>query len=252
MIEQSQQPDEPTSFGDEAAEMVPETEVEETPQAGGDAGRAGGPSVDDLPVDQRLEFYAWALGEMKSAETALQQEAAEHAERADRLDGEVEQLSARVDELSAQEELLAGRVEGLTGQVEGLTDDLQRNQAEFLNYKRRVERDRQRLREDAKFDALSPIIEVLDTIDRAREHGELEGGFKAVAEQLESAVAASGLVRFGDPGDEFDPNLHDALSHVGTDPDISVTTVKLVAKSGYLIGDRVVRAAQVLVADPAS
>ncbi|MCL8023963.1 nucleotide exchange factor GrpE [Nocardioides bruguierae] len=131
------------------------------------------------------------------------------------------------------------------------TADLQRLQAEFVNYKRRVERDREQLRENATYQALAPIVEVLDTIDRARDHEPLEGGFKAVAEQLERTVASSGLVRFGEPGDAFDPNLHEALSHVGTDPEVSVTTCKVIAKAGYRIGDRVVRAAQVLVVDPA-
>ena len=72
------------------------------------------------------------------------------------------------------------------------TADLQRLQAEFVNYKRRVERDRELIRENATYAALAPIIEVLDTIDRAREHGALEGGFKAVADQLERTVAGSG------------------------------------------------------------
>ena len=131
------------------------------------------------------------------------------------------------------------------------TADLQRLQAEFLNYKRRVERDRELLKENATFSALSPITEVLDTIDRAREHGELEDGLRAVAEQLEGVVARQGLVRYGAPGDAFDPNLHDALSHVGEDPEVEVTTCKVIVKSGYRIGERVVRAAQVLVVDPA-
>ena len=131
------------------------------------------------------------------------------------------------------------------------TGDLQRLQAEFLNYKRRVERDRELIKENATFAALSPIIEVLDTIDRAREHEPLEGGFKAVAEQLERTVSALGLIRFGDPGDAFDPGLHEALSHIGQDPDVEVTTCKVIAKSGYRIGERVVRAAQVLVVEPA-
>lgn len=130
------------------------------------------------------------------------------------------------------------------------TADLQRLQAEFLNYKRRVDRDRELVKENATYAALTPIIEVLDTIDRAREHEPLAGGFKAVAEQLERTVAAVGLVRFGDPGDPFDPALHEALSHVGTDPEVQVTTCKVVAKAGYRIGERVVRAAQVLVVDP--
>ena len=92
----------------------------------------------------------------------------------------------------------------------------------------------------------------LDTIDRAREHGEVDGGFKSVADQLERIVAGLGLTKFGAPGDAFDPTVHEALSHIGEDPDVEVTTAKVVAKSGYKIGDRVVRAAQVLVVDPAT
>ncbi len=132
-----------------------------------------------------------------------------------------------------------------------LTSDLQRLQAEFLNYKRRVDRDRDLIRENATYAALAPITEVLDTIDRAREHGPLEPGLKAVADQLERAVTGLGLRKFGAPGDPFDPTLHEALSHIGEDPDVAVTTCKVVAKAGYRLGDRVVRAAQVLVVDPA-
>ena len=132
-----------------------------------------------------------------------------------------------------------------------LTTDLQRLQAEYLNYKRRVERDRELVRENATYAALAPIVDVLDTIDRAREHGDVDGGFKAVADQLERVVTNVGLTRFGAVGDAFDPSLHEALSHIGADPEVSVTTCKVIAKAGYRIGDRVVRAAQVLVVDPA-
>ncbi|MGA8248870.1 MAG: nucleotide exchange factor GrpE [Nocardioides sp.] len=132
------------------------------------------------------------------------------------------------------------------------TADLQRLQAEYLNYKRRVDRDRDRVRENATYTALSPIVDVLDTIDRAREHGDLDEGLQAVADQLERVVTQAGLVKYGDPGDAFDPQLHEALSHIGEDPDVEVTTCKIVAKAGYRLGDRVVRAAQVLVVDPAS
>ncbi|WP_307861866.1 nucleotide exchange factor GrpE [Nocardioides sp. SYSU D00065] len=145
-----------------------------------------------------------------------------------------------------QDELFA-----LRGRVADLTDDLQRVQAEYANYRKRVDRDRQLVAETAAYKALTPVVEVLDTIDRAREHGELEGGFKAVADQLERVVTTAGLVRFGEPGDAFDPNLHEALSHLGGDAEVEVTTVKHVAKAGYRFGDRVVRAAQVLVVDPA-
>jgi molecular chaperone GrpE len=134
--------------------------------------------------------------------------------------------------------------------VDELTADLQRLQAEFMNYKRRVDRDRELIRENATYTALAPIIEVLDTIDRAREHAPLEGGFKAVADQLERTVGAVGLTKFGSVGDAFDPTVHEALSHIGEDPEVAVTTCKVIAKAGYRIGDRVVRAAQVLVVDP--
>ena len=132
------------------------------------------------------------------------------------------------------------------------TLDLQRLQAEYLNYKRRVDRDRELVRENATYAALAPIVDVLDTIDRAREHGELDPGFQAVADQLERVVAQAGLVKFGEAGDAFDPQIHEALSHIGEDPDVEVTTAKVVAKAGYRFGDRVVRAAQVLVVDPAA
>lgn len=156
--------------------------------------------------------------------------------------GDVDQDDA---DQAAEDELAIARMEAAERLV-----DLQRLQAEFVNYKRRVERDRDLLKENATYAALAPIVEVLDTIDRAREHEPLDGGFKAVAEQLERTVAGSGLVKYGTPGAPFDPTVHEALSHLGEDPEVTVTTCKVVAKSGYKIGERVVRAAQVLVVDP--
>jgi len=114
---------------------------------------------------------------------------------------------AEVDPVAEAQQALAER-----------TADLQRLQAEYLNYKRRVDRDRELVRENATYAALAPIVDVLDTIDRAREHGELEPGFQTVAEQLERVVAQAGLVKFGAPGDAFDPQFHEALSHIGEDP----------------------------------
>ena len=149
-------------------------------------------------------------------------------------------------EQAASDELTLTRIE-----LAERTADLQRLQAEFLNYKRRIDRDRELIVENARYQVLVPIVEVLDTIDRAREHGDLDEGFRAVADQLERVVAGLGLAKFGEPGEPFDPNLHEALSHIGEDPEVEVTTCKVVAKAGYRIGDRVVRAAQVLVVDPA-
>ena len=138
----------------------------------------------------------------------------------------------------------------LANQLAERTADLQRLQAEYVNYKRRVERDRELAAQNATYQALGPIIEVLDNIDRARKHGPLDEGFRGVAEQLERVVAALGLTRFGAPGDAFDPTIHRRL-HIGEDPEVEVTTCKVIAKAGYRIGDRVVRVAQVLVVDPA-
>jgi molecular chaperone GrpE len=129
------------------------------------------------------------------------------------------------------------------------TADLQRLQAEYVNYKRRVDRDRDLVRQNATYGALSSLLPVLDDIDRAREHGELEGGFKAVADSLERIVSGLGLTKFGAPGEPFDPNVHEALAH-GHSPDVTETVVEHLAQAGYRIGDRVVRAAKVTVLDP--
>lgn len=133
--------------------------------------------------------------------------------------------------------------------VAALTDDLQRLQAEYVNYKRRVDRDRELVKQNATFSVLSAMLPVLDDLDRAREHGELEGGFKAVADSLERIVAAHGLVKFGKPGDEFDPRFHEALMHAHS-KDVTTTTCRDVVSAGYMIGERVVRPARVTVVDP--
>ncbi len=114
--------------------------------------------------------------------------------------GEVEGDVVDDADLAASDELILAQ----TALAER-TLDLQRIQAEFVNYKRRVERDRDLVKQNATFGVLGSLLPILDDIDRAREHGELEGGFKAVAESLERTVAALGLTKFGAQGDEFDP-----------------------------------------------
>ena len=145
-------------------------------------------------------------------------------------------------------DLVADLAEAQT-RVAALTEDLQRLQAEYVNYKRRVDRDRELVKENATFSVLVGMLPVLDDLDRAREHGELEGGFKAVADSLERMVAAHGLIKFGAPGDEFDPRLHEALMHAHS-PDVTTTTCQNIVSAGYRIGDRVVRPARVTVVDP--
>ena len=133
--------------------------------------------------------------------------------------------------------------------IKELTADLQRLQAEYVNYKRRVDRDRDLVLQNAKFTILSALLPVLDDVDRAREHEELSGGFKAIAESLERIVAGEGLHKFGASGDPFDPRIHEALMH-SLSPDVTTTTCDKVVQAGYEIGGRVVRPAMVTVVDP--
>ena len=141
-------------------------------------------------------------------------------------------------------------VDELTKQVAERTADLQRLQAEYTNYRRRVERDREVIRDTAVANVLTNLLPVLDDIGRARDHGELEGGFKSVGEALEATVEKLGLERFGTAGDPFDPTVHEALTHT-TSPEVTETTAVEVFQPGYRIGDRIVRPARVAVADPA-
>ncbi|MFC9114930.1 MULTISPECIES: nucleotide exchange factor GrpE [Streptomyces] len=129
------------------------------------------------------------------------------------------------------------------------TADLQRLQAEFQNYRRRVERDRVAVKEVAVANLLSELLPVLDDIGRAREHGELLGGFKSVAESLETTVAKLGLQQFGKEGEPFDPTIHEALMHSYA-PDVTETTCVAILQPGYRIGERTIRPARVAVAEP--
>jgi molecular chaperone GrpE len=137
----------------------------------------------------------------------------------------------------------------MAARIGELTTDLQRLQAEYVNYKRRVDRDRELVLQNAKFTILSALLPVLDDVDRAREHGELNGGFKAVAESLERIAAGEGLHKFGTSGDPFDPRLHEALMH-SLSPEVTTTTCDKIVQAGYEIGGRVVRPAMVTVVDP--
>jgi molecular chaperone GrpE len=134
-------------------------------------------------------------------------------------------------------------------QLKERTADLQRLQAEYANYRKRVERDRAAVREQALANVLGEILPVLDDIGRAREHGELSGGFKSVADSLESVVGKLGLTSFGEKGDAFDPVVHEALMH-SYSTDVEVPTCVQILQPGYKIGDRILRPARVAVAEP--
>jgi molecular chaperone GrpE len=151
----------------------------------------------------------------------------------------------------------AGELEAARALADERLADLQRLQAEYVNYRRRVERDRDVARENAVAGVLEALLPVLDDVHLARQHGDLESGpFAAIADKLESVLARFGLTRFGDPGEPFDPTVHEALMHTEAElaEGTTETTVVQVLQPGYRqstgSGEKVLRAARVAVADP--
>ena len=129
------------------------------------------------------------------------------------------------------------------------TSDLQRLQAEYVNYKRRVDRDRDLARKVTIEGVLRDFLSVLDDVRSAREHDELSGGFKAVAEEIERVTSKYGLETFGEAGDPFNPHIHEALLHAHAEGIEGPTCVEIL-QPGYRIGDRILRPARVAVAEP--
>lgn len=144
---------------------------------------------------------------------------------------------------------LGAELEALRSELDERLRDLQRVTAEYANYRKRVERDRSAVVEQATGLVISALLPVLDDLDRAREHGDLVGPLSVMAEQLNAAMAKFGLTGFGDVGDSFDPTRHEAVAHQ-TSADVTEPTCVGVMRRGYLLGDRLLRAALVAVADP--
>ena len=134
--------------------------------------------------------------------------------------------------------------------VATLTADLQRLLAEYANYRKRVERDRAVAHESAVGAVLTELLALLDDVDRAEQHGELSGGFKAVADQLNSITSRIGLEKYGTAGEAFDPQIHEALMH-DESADVAVATASKILQPGYKYKERILRPARVAVTDPA-
>jgi len=133
------------------------------------------------------------------------------------------------------------------GKLAELTADLQRVQADFANYRKRALRDQQAAADRAKAAVVNQLLGVLDDLDRARKHGDLESGpLKAVADKLEGALTGLGLTAFGEEGEDFDPVLHEAVQHEG---DGSRPVIGTVMRQGYKLGDQILRHAMVGVVD---
>ena len=159
--------------------------------------------------------------------------------------GSEEELAAAVDEA------LSDVVADVENQdpVAVLTNDLQRLQADFANYRKRVDRERLTAHEISTAAVLADLLPILDDFDRASVHNELTGGFKAVADRFTAVTDKLGLQRFGAEGDAFDPNIHEAIAHE-TSADVTETTVTKVLQPGYRFKERPIRVAMVVVTDP--
>jgi molecular chaperone GrpE len=143
----------------------------------------------------------------------------------------------------------SAEVADLRTQLAERTADLQRLQAEYANYRKRVDRDRAAVREYAVSSVLTELLPTLDAIGQARDHGELSGGFKSVADQIQAAMVKLGLSTYGQKGDAFDPKIHEALTHTYS-PDVTEDTCVEIFQPGYKVGERILRPARVAVAEP--
>lgn len=133
--------------------------------------------------------------------------------------------------------------------VASLTEDLQRLQAEYQNYRKRVERDRALASEIAVSGVLTEMLSILDDLDRASDHGELSGGFKAISDQVIAVTKKFGLEKFGEAPSSFDPTIHEALMHENSS-EVTETTVTKILQPGYKYKERILRPARVVVTDP--
>ena len=160
------------------------------------------------------------------------------------------------DDLAAPEKELSDAVDEVLSQAQEIADpivtltaDLQRLQAEYANYRKRVDRDRSVAAEFSIAAVLAELLPVLDDLDRAAEHGELTGGFKAVADRIIATVERLGLTKFADAPVAFNPEIHEALTH-DVSKDVSEPTASKILQPGYKFKERIIRPARVAVTDP--
>ena len=153
------------------------------------------------------------------------------------------------EETKSEEVVSDEAVAEVVDPVTALTEDLQRLQAEFANYRKRIERDRSLASDLAISSVLFEFLAILDDLDRAESHGELSGGFKAVSEQISATMTKLGLEKYGSAPEAFDPNIHEALLHE-TSSEVRETTVSKILQPGYKYKERILRPARVVVTDP--
>ena len=224
------------SNGSEATASEPEAQAAEAAKVSAakvSAAKVSAAKVSDDKADKADKAPA------DKAETAAT-ETAEEKEPEDAVPAEAEPEAAASAELGELRSALDER-----------TADLQRITAEYANYRKRVDRDRSMAGELAIGMVLTELLTVLDDIDRARDHDDLNGPFAAVADKLTTVTSKFGLTAFGAKGDAFDPNRHEAVAHQ-TSSEVTEPTCIEIMRRGYLLGERLLRPALVAVADPES
>lgn len=211
------------------------------PSGGTKSAPAGSPKKP--PVEAKLEAAPKPKEAPEATEAVVETETVEPTAGTDTPDATVETAP------QAEPVLESAEIGELRTVLDERTADLQRVTAEYANYRKRVDRDRTLAAEQAVAMVLASLLPVLDDVDRAREHGDLNGPFAAVAEQLSTVVSKLGLTAFGAKGDTFDPKLHEAVAHL-TSAEVTEPTCIDVMRRGYLLGERLLRPAMVAVADP--
>lgn len=175
-----------------------------------------------------------------SAATAANAASSESQENGDAADGATQDGEDTLTPLGQAKKEAAEYLEAL-----------QRERAEFINFRNRSQKEQERFRQHGIIDVLTALLPALDDIDRIREHSEMDESFKAVSAKIDKAFEKFGVEKFGEKGEDFDPTKHDAILHK-PDPQTEKETVDTVVEAGYRIGDRVIRAARVVVASPQS
>ena len=175
-----------------------------------------------------------------SAATAANAASSESQENGDAADGATQDGEDTLTPLGQAKKEAAEYLEAL-----------QRERAEFINFRNRSQKEQERFRQHGIIDVLTALLPALDDIDRIREHSEMDESFKAVSAKIDKAFEKFGVEKFGENGEDFDPTKHDAILHK-PDPQAEKETVDTVVEAGYRIGDRVIRAARVVVASPQS
>ena len=201
-----------------------------------------GQATERVVIRDRRKIDLKAEGKKSSADSAAPVRGAHRAADPEEVvEGEVEAQDATPG--------LGAELAALRSELDERTHDLQRITAEYANYRKRVDRDRGAAAEQTTGSVLTALLPVLDDIDRAREHGDLVGPFASVAESLTAVTGKLGLAAFGEKGDPFDPNRHEAVAHQ-TSADVTEATCIEVMRRGYTLGERLLRPALVAVADP--